>query len=176
VSEAAAAAAAQAAAGPASAAAQDTRGCTEDCHAHGLHGQAGFAAGLLGDSSSRCASPTADNLQQLFDQTMCEQPAPISTAQDSAGPAARMQHTAPEAAAAPEAGGRMLHTAHAQPPTPGPAGWGDLQGQQAAGRGRSRTGISRFGAEEERHKQMKVGCFMPSSCGSLHPSSSSICE
>jgi hypothetical protein len=154
---AAAAAAAHAAAAPTTAAAtHDVRGCSDDCHAAALQGQAAYPAGLLGDSSSRCASPTPDYLQQLFDQTISEHPAhpAVGTTQDSAGQ--RMQHTTPEAGAAADAGGRLLHTAQGQPPTPGPAGWGDLAGQQAAGRGRVRTGISRFGAEEERHKQKKV--------------------
>lgn len=158
VSHSAAVAAAQAAAAPASMAVQGTRGCSNEGHASGL-------AELLGDSSSRCASPTPDYLQQLFDQAMGEQPAPASTAQDSAGAATGMQHAAPDAAAAPDAGGWMPQPASTQqPPTPGPAGWGDLQGQQGAGRGRSRAGISRFGAEEERHKQQKVGCMLHS-CG-----------
>lgn len=158
VSHSAAVAAAQAAAAPASMAVQGTRGCSDEGHASGL-------AGLLGDSSSRCASPTPDYLQQLFDQAMGEQPAPASTAQDSAGAATGMQHAAPDAAAAPDAGGWMPQPASTQqPPTPGPAGCGDLQGQQGAGRGRSRAGISRFGAEEERHKQQKVGCMLHS-CG-----------
>jgi hypothetical protein len=150
---AAAAAAEQAAAAP------DTHGCSDGCLATELHGHAGYPAGMLGDSSSRCASPAPDYLQQLFDQTMAEQPAMPGTAQNSAGLAARQQHTAPVAEAAPDAGGRLMHAAQQQPPTPGPGGWGDLQRQAAGGRGRCRAGISRFGAEEERHKQKQVPCF-----------------
>jgi hypothetical protein len=147
VSQAAAAAAAQAAAAP------DTHNGSDVAE---LHGHA-YPASMLGDSSSRCASPAPDYLQQLFDQTMGEQPAAVGTAQDSAGPAARLQHAAPDADAAPDAGCRLMHAAQQQPPTPGPGGWGDLQGQAAGGRGgRCRAGISRFGAEEERHKQQQV--------------------
>jgi hypothetical protein len=159
VSEAAAAAAAaQAAAAP------DTHGCSDGCLATELQGHGGYPASVLGDSSSRCASPAPDYLQQLFDQTMAEQPAVLGTTQDSAGLATNLQHIAPEKAAAPDAGGRAMHTAQQQPPTPRPGGWGDLQGQAAGGRGRCRAGISRFGAEEERHKQQQVACLAARGC------------
>jgi hypothetical protein len=159
VSEAAAAAAAaQAAAAP------DTHSCSDGCLATELQGHGGYPASVLGDSSSRSASPALDYLQQLFDQTMAEQPAVLGTTQDSAGLATNLQHIAPEKAAAPDAGGRAMHTAQQQPPTPRPGGWGDLQGQAAGGRGRCRAGISRFGAEEECHKQQQVACLAARGC------------